>query len=145
MCRDCQIKFIGPSADLIDAMGNKINARALMIAADVPVIPGSQGVVATVEEAEKIASEIGFPIMLKAAAVVVVKEFVKSWRHQNFQVNFTMHSLKLVFAFGNDAMYIEKIIYPARHIEVQILGDQYGHVIHLGERDCSLQRNNQKS
>lgn len=68
MCRDCQIKFIGPSADLIDAMGNKINARALMIAADVPVIPGSQGVVGTVEEAEKIASEIGFPIMLKAAA-----------------------------------------------------------------------------
>ncbi|HCT95745.1 acetyl-CoA carboxylase biotin carboxylase subunit [Vagococcus sp.] len=144
MCRDCQIKFIGPSADLIDAMGNKINARALMIAADVPVIPGSQGVVATVEEAEKIAGEIGFPIMLKAAAGGGGKGIRKVMAPSELSSQFHNAQSEARAAFGNDAMYIEKIIYPARHIEVQILGDQYGQVIHLGERDCSLQRNNQK-
>lgn len=144
MCEECNITFIGPKAETIDAMGNKINARELMQKANVPVIPGSTGVIGTVEEALKIADDIGYPVMLKAAAGGGGKGIRKVLSKEELPQHFTSAQQEAKAAFGNDDMYLEKIIYPARHIEVQILGDQYGHVIHLGERDCSLQRNNQK-
>ncbi|EOK57177.1 acetyl-CoA carboxylase biotin carboxylase subunit [Enterococcus faecalis] len=144
MCEECNITFIGPKAETIDAMGNKINARQLMQKTKVPVIPGSDGVIDSVEEALTIAEEIGYPVMLKAAAGGGGKGIRKVLSKEELPKHFTSAQQEAKAAFGNDDMYLEKIIYPARHIEVQILGDQYGHVIHLGERDCSLQRNNQK-
>jgi acetyl-CoA carboxylase biotin carboxylase subunit len=125
-------------------MGNKINARRLMIEAHVPVIPGSDGAVADVEEALTIAEEIGYPVMLKAAAGGGGKGIRKVLTKEELPQHFSSAQQEAKAAFGNDDMYIEKIVYPARHIEVQILGDNFGNIIHLGERDCSLQRNNQK-
>jgi acetyl-CoA carboxylase biotin carboxylase subunit len=125
-------------------MGNKINARRLMIEANVPVIPGSDGAVADVEEALTIAEEIGYPVMLKAAAGGGGKGIRKVLTKEELPQHFSSAQQEAKAAFGNDDMYIEKIVYPARHIEVQILGDNFGNIIHLGERDCSLQRNNQK-
>ncbi|MGO2083548.1 acetyl-CoA carboxylase biotin carboxylase subunit [Vagococcus sp.] len=144
MCEDCQIKFIGPKPKTIDAMGNKINARHLMIEAKVPVIPGSDGEVDTLEAAEEVAQAIGYPLMLKAAAGGGGKGIRKVFSVADLASQFHAAQQEALAAFGNGQMYIEKIIYPAKHIEVQILGDAFGHVIHLGERDCSLQRNNQK-
>lgn len=144
MCEECNIVFIGPKSQTIDDMGNKINARKLMIEANVPVIPGSEGAVADVEEALVIAEEIGYPVMLKAAAGGGGKGIRKVLSKEELPQHFSSAQQEAKAAFGNDDMYIEKIVYPARHIEVQILGDQFGNVIHLGERDCSLQRNNQK-
>ena len=144
MCAECNIKFIGPSEKTIDAMGNKIHARQLMQEAGVPVIPGSDGAIDTLEEAEKLADKIGYPVMLKAAAGGGGKGIRKVPKKSELEKHFLSAKSEAKAAFGDDAMYMEKIIYPARHIEVQILGDQQGEVIHLGERDCSLQRNNQK-
>ncbi|WP_413473822.1 acetyl-CoA carboxylase biotin carboxylase subunit [Streptococcus parauberis] len=144
MCEEMQIKFIGPSASIMDKMGDKINARAEMIKASVPVIPGSDGQIHTVEEARKLAASIGFPLMLKASAGGGGKGIRKVEQEVDLVAAFNSASQEAISAFGNGAMYMEKVIYPARHIEVQILGDAFGHVIHLGERDCSLQRNNQK-
>ena len=144
MCEECNIVFIGPKSKTIDDMGNKINARQLMQQADVPVIPGSDGVLSTVEEALEVAEKIGFPVMLKAAAGGGGKGIRKVLSKEELPQHFSSAQQEAAAAFGNDDMYLEKIIYPARHIEVQILGDQFGHVLHLGERDCSLQRNNQK-
>ncbi|MDR0922629.1 MAG: acetyl-CoA carboxylase biotin carboxylase subunit [Lactobacillales bacterium] len=144
MCEELNIKFIGPSAEIMDKMGDKINARAEMIKAGVPVIPGSDGEVQTVEEALEIANEIGYPVMLKASAGGGGKGIRKVTSSAELPSLFTNAQQEAKAAFGNGAMYIEKVIYPARHIEVQILGDSFGNVIHLGERDCSLQRNNQK-
>ncbi|KAF1302834.1 acetyl-CoA carboxylase biotin carboxylase subunit [Candidatus Enterococcus willemsii] len=144
MCEECNITFIGPKSKTIDDMGNKINARKLMIDAKVPVIPGSEGAVADVEEALTIADEIGYPVMLKAAAGGGGKGIRKVLTKDELPQHFSSAQQEAKAAFGNDDMYIEKIVYPARHIEVQILGDSFGNVIHLGERDCSLQRNNQK-
>ncbi|PCH13285.1 Biotin carboxylase [Streptococcus parauberis] len=144
MCEEMQIKFIGPSASIMDKMGDKINARAEMIKASVPVIPGSDGQIHTVEEARKLAASIGFPLMLKASAGGGGKGIRKVEQEGDLVAAFNSASQEAISAFGNGAMYMEKVIYPARHIEVQILGDAFGHVIHLGERDCSLQRNNQK-
>ncbi|WP_159722698.1 acetyl-CoA carboxylase biotin carboxylase subunit [Enterococcus sp. CSURQ0835] len=144
MCAECNIKFIGPSEKTIDEMGNKIHARQLMQQAGVPVIPGSDGAITTLEAAEKIADAVGYPVMLKAAAGGGGKGIRKVKTKAELEKNFLAAKSEAKAAFGDDAMYLEKIIYPARHIEVQILGDQFGNVIHLGERDCSLQRNNQK-
>lgn len=144
MCEECNLTFIGPKSETIDAMGNKINARKLMIEAEVPVIPGSEGVLATVEEALAVAEKIGYPVMLKAAAGGGGKGIRKVMSKDELPTQFDSAQQEAKAAFNNGDMYIEKIIYPARHIEVQILGDHFGHVIHLGERDCSLQRNNQK-
>lgn len=144
MCEEINVTFIGPKSETIDEMGNKINARRLMIEANVPVIPGSDGAISSVEEALEIAEEIGYPVMLKAAAGGGGKGIRKVLAKEELEPNFISAQQEAKAAFGNDEMYIEKIIYPARHIEVQILGDNYGNVIHLGERDCSLQRNNQK-
>lgn len=144
MCEECNIAFIGPTSETIDAMGNKINARQLMIEADVPVIPGSDGAISDVAEALTIAEKIGYPVMLKAAAGGGGKGIRKVLSAEELPQHFASAQQEAKAAFGNDDMYLEKIVYPARHIEVQILGDSHGNVIHLGERDCSLQRNNQK-
>lgn len=144
MCEECNIAFIGPKSETIEAMGNKINARKLMKQAHVPVIPGSEGVIQSIEEALAIAEKIGYPLMLKAAAGGGGKGIRKVNDATELPQHFSSAQQEALAAFGNNDMYIEKIIYPARHIEVQILGDSQGNVIHLGERDCSLQRNNQK-
>ena len=144
MCEEVGIKFIGPSAKVMDMMGDKINARKQMIKAGVPVIPGSDGEVYTAEEALEIAERIGYPVMLKASAGGGGKGIRKVEKPEDLVAAFESASSEAQAAFGNGAMYMERVIYPARHIEVQILADQHGHVVHLGERDCSLQRNNQK-
>ena len=144
MCEEVGIKFIGPSGAVMDMMGDKINARAQMIKAKVPVIPGSDGEVHTSEEALEVAEKIGYPVMLKASAGGGGKGIRKVEKAEDLVAAFESASCEAKAAFGNGAMYMERVIYPARHIEVQILADQQGHVVHLGERDCSLQRNNQK-
>ena len=144
MCEEVGIKFIGPSGAVMDLMGDKINARAQMIKAKVPVIPGSDGEVYTSEEALEVAEKIGYPVMLKASAGGGGKGIRKVEKPEDLVAAFESASSEAKAAFGNGAMYMERVIYPARHIEVQILADQQGHVVHLGERDCSLQRNNQK-
>ena len=144
MCEEVGIKFIGPSGAVMDLMGDKINARAQMIKAKVPVIPGSDGEVHTSEEALVVAEKIGYPVMLKASAGGGGKGIRKVEKAEDLVAAFESASSEAKAAFGNGAMYMERVIYPARHIEVQILADQQGHVVHLGERDCSLQRNNQK-
>lgn len=144
MCEEMNIKFIGPPAQTMDKMGDKINARAEMIKAGVPVIPGSDGEIFSAEEARAVAERVGYPIMLKASAGGGGKGIRKVNTASELEESFSSASQEALSAFGNGAMYVEKVIYPARHIEVQILGDSQGHVIHLGERDCSLQRHNQK-
>ena len=144
MCEEVGVKFIGPSGAIMDMMGDKINARAQMIKANVPVSPGSDGEVFTAEEALEVAEKIGYPVMLKASAGGGGKGIRKVEKAEDLVAAFESASSEAKAAFGNGAMYMERVIYPARHIEVQILADQHGHVVHLGERDCSLQRNNQK-
>ena len=129
---------------LFRSINFSINARAEMIGAGVPVIPGSDGEVYTADQALKIAEEIGYPVMLKASAGGGGKGIRKVTAPEDLRPAFESASQEAQAAFGNGAMYLERVVYPARHIEVQILADQHGRVIHLGERDCSLQRNNQK-
>ena len=130
MCEEVGIKFIGPSAKVMDLMGDKINARKQMIKAGVPVIPGSDGEVYTAEEALEIAERIGYPVMLKASAGGGGKGIRKVEKPEDLVAAFESASSEAQAAFGNGAMYMERVIYPARHIEVQILADQHGHVIH---------------
>lgn len=144
MCEACHITFIGPKSQTIDEMGNKIHARQLMKKAGVPVIPGSDGAIVDVKQALDIANQVGYPVMLKAAAGGGGKGIRKVLTEAELPSAFASAQQEAKAAFGNDEMYLEKIIYPARHIEVQVLGDKYGNVLHFGERDCSLQRNNQK-
>lgn len=144
VCKDCNIKFIGPKGSVIDALGNKANARQMMINAGVPVIPGSDGVIADVEQAYKMADEIGYPVIVKASAGGGGKGIRIVRKKEELKEAFLSAQSETKAAFGDDSMYMEKLIEGARHIEVQILGDSFGNVIHLGERDCSLQRKNQK-
>ena len=144
MCEECQVKFIGPSAHVIQMMGDKAQARKQMMKAGVPVIPGSDGVVPTVEEGLKIAEKIGFPLLIKAVAGGGGKGIRKVQSLEEFEKQFLAAQQEALQAFGNEEVYIERIIYPAKHIEFQILADSHGNVVHLGERDCSLQRKNQK-
>ncbi len=144
MCAECNIKFIGPSSDIIDAMGNKSNARELMIKAGVPVIPGSDGVVESVEKAKEVAKKLGYPVMVKASAGGGGKGIRIVRDESELENAYESAKSETKAAFGDDTMYMEKVIENARHIEIQILGDEFGNVIHLGERDCSLQRRNQK-
>lgn len=144
MCQECNIKFIGPAPSVIDTMGNKSNARTMMIQANVPVIPGSDGVVKDVDQAYQVAEALGYPVMVKASAggggkgIRIVRE------PEELAKAFESARSETKAAFGDDTMYMEKVIEHARHVEVQVLGDEHGNVIHLGERDCSLQRKNQK-
>lgn len=144
MCEECNIKFIGPSPSVIDALGNKSNARDMMIQAGVPVIPGSDGVVENLDQAYEVADRLGYPVMVKASAGGGGKGIRIVWQKEELAQAFEAAQSETLAAFGDDQMYMEKVIENARHIEVQILGDRHGNVIHLGERDCSLQRKNQK-
>lgn len=144
MCEECNIKFIGPSPSVIDALGNKSNAREMMIGAGVPVIPGSDGIVKDLDQAYEIADRLGYPVMVKASAGGGGKGIRIVRKREELAQAFEAAQSETKAAFGDDKMYMEKVIEQARHIEVQILGDRFGNVIHLGERDCSLQRKNQK-
>lgn len=144
MCQECNIAFIGPDAQMIELMGNKSRARETMIKAGVPVVPGSQGAVEDLEEALGIAENIGYPVMIKASAGGGGKGMRLAFSKDEFVKAFTTAKQEAKAAFGNDSMYIEKYIENPRHIEFQILGDAYGNIIHLGERDCSIQRRHQK-
>lgn len=144
MCEECNIKFIGPSAQVIDALGNKSNARDMMIKAGVPVIPGSDGVVADASQAHEVAKKLGYPVMVKASAGGGGKGIRIVRSEEELDEAFESARSETIKAFGDDKMYMEKLVENARHVEVQILGDSHGNVLHLGERDCSLQRKNQK-
>lgn len=144
MCEKCNIKFIGPSAEIIDKMGNKSEARKTMIEAGVPVTPGTKEAVYDAEKGLEIADEMGYPVIIKASSGGGGKGMRVAESHDEFVVNFNTAQSESVAAFGDNTMYIEKYIQSPRHIEFQILADKYGNVIHLGERDCSIQRNHQK-
>lgn len=144
MCKECNIKFIGPSADVIDMMGNKANARKKMIEAKVPVIPGSDGVLKSIDEAYLFAKKYGYPVMIKASAGGGGKGIRIVNSPKEMEQAYNGAKLEAKMAFLDDSLYIEKLILNARHIEVQILADEHGEVVHLFERDCSLQRKNQK-
>ncbi len=144
ICQENGIKFIGASPEMINQMGDKATAKATMIKAGVPVVPGSVGLLDSVEQGKKIANEIKYPVIIKATAggggrgMRIINgddEFQKAWDDARTESK---------AAFGNDGMYLEKYVVEPRHIEVQIIGDQFGHVCHLSERDCSIQRRHQK-
>ena len=143
-CDECNIKFIGPSSNIISMMGDKAAARNTMIRAGVPVVPGMEGAVVDVKEAEKIAQEIGFPLMIKAAAGGGGKGMRISYGIEDFREKFITAQQESIKGFSDDSMYMEKYIEKPRHIEFQILADEHGNVVHLGERDCSIQRRHQK-
>jgi len=144
ICEENDLKFIGASPEMIDGMGDKANAKATMKAAGVPTIPGSEGILETYEEAEKLAIEIGFPVMLKATAGGGGKGMRAVFELEKFQVAWDSARQESAAAFGNDGMYMEKLILEPRHIEIQIIGDSQGNACHLSERDCSVQRRHQK-
>jgi acetyl-CoA carboxylase biotin carboxylase subunit len=144
LCRKCNITFIGPSAEVIDRMGNKSEARKTMMEAGVPVVPGTKEPVFTPEEGKKIADGMGYPVMIKASAGGGGKGMRIVNTEEEFIHHFETASQEAKNSFGDDTMYIEKYIKGARHIEFQILADNYGNVVHLGERDCSIQRRHQK-
>lgn len=144
ICADSKIKFIGPSAEMINAMGDKAYAKDTMRKANVPVVPGSDGIIANAEEAKKIAGEAGYPVLIKATAGGGGKGMRICNSEDEMETAFTMASNEALSAFGNGGVYIEKFVENPRHIEIQVLGDQFGNVIHLGERDCSIQRRHQK-
>lgn len=144
MCEECNITFIGPSSSLIHAMGNKSQARTTMVQAGVPVVPGTKDPVYDAQSALRIAESIGFPVMIKASSGGGGKGMRVSESPEDFVENFTVAQLESVSAFADNTMYIEKYIVSPRHIEFQILADKFGNVVHLGERDCSIQRRHQK-
>ncbi len=144
LCDKCGIKFIGPGADAMDAMGDKANAKKTMIENDVPVVPGSDGVVETLEEAQEIAARIGYPIMVKASAGGGGRGIRLVEKPEELEAAMTAAKQEAKQFFANDDIYIEKFIVNPRHVEIQLLADEHGNVIYLGERDCSLQRRNQK-
>lgn len=143
-CEDEGLVFIGPSVAHIRAMGDKAQAKRSMIAAGVPVVPGSDGAVTDVAQAVRLADEIGFPLMIKASAGGGGKGLRIAASPEDFEKLFVMAQEESKRAFQSDEMYLEKQIVEPKHIEVQILADKFGHVVHLGERDCSMQRNHQK-
>ena len=144
MCEECHIAFIGPSAEVIEKMGNKAEARKTMVQAGVPVVPGTEEPVYEAEEALLRAEEIGFPVMIKAALGGGGKGMRVSYDREDFLENFHTAQTETIHAFADNAMYLERYIERPRHIEVQILADRQGHAVQLGERDCSIQRRHQK-
>ena len=143
-CEENGITFIGPSPDIIDKMGNKSAARKLMMEAGVPTVPGTKEPVYDAEKALPIAREIGFPVMIKASSGGGGKGMRECMKEEDFIDEFNMAQRESANAFGDDTMYIEKLILHPRHVEVQIIGDKFGNVRALGERDCSVERNHQK-
>ena len=144
MCQKCHVAFIGPSADLIQKMGNKSEARKTMIEAGIPVVPGTKEPVHEAQEALEKAKEIGFPVMIKASSGGGGKGMRVSESEEDFIDNFNMAQSESVNAFADDTMYLERYVQRPRHVEVQIMADKFGNVVHLGERDCSIQRRHQK-
>ena len=144
LCQQCNITFIGPSAEIINRMGNKSEARNTMMQAGVPVVPGSKEPVYTAEDGLVMAKEIGFPVMIKASSGGGGKGMRISRSEEDFTEHFNAAQLESVKGFSDDTMYIEKYIEKPRHVEFQIMGDKFGHVVHLGERDCSIRRRHQK-
>lgn len=143
-CEKCGVTFIGPDASSIDLMGDKATAKATMKKAGVPVVPGSKGIVKTLAEAKKIADEIGYPIMIKASAGGGGRGIRLVNTEAELETSMNAAKQEALSFFANDEIYIEKFIIDPRHVEIQILGDSFGNIIHLGERDCSMQRRNQK-
>ncbi|HZW77839.1 MAG TPA: acetyl-CoA carboxylase biotin carboxylase subunit [Flavobacteriaceae bacterium] len=144
ICAEHGIKFIGASPEMIEKMGDKATAKATMKAAGVPTIPGSEGILESYEEAEKVAQEIGYPVMLKATAGGGGKGMRAVWDKKDLRKAWDSARQEAGAAFGNDGMYMEKLIEEPRHIEIQIVGDSTGKACHLSERDCSIQRRHQK-
>lgn len=144
MCRECGITFIGPDPEMINLMGNKSVAKQTMKKAGVPTIPGSDGSVDTVDAALKLAGEMGYPVMIKASAGGGGRGMRLVWTKEELPKHYESAKAEAKAAFGDDTMYMEKFLENPRHIEFQIIGDEFGNVVHLGERDCSLQRRNQK-
>ena len=144
LCEKCSIAFIGPSAEIINRMGNKSEARKTMMEAGIPVVPGTKEPVFTAERGLELAESIGFPVMIKASSGGGGKGMRVSRSREDFTENFQNAQLESVKGFSDDTTYIEKYIEQPRHIEFQIMADKYGNVVHLGERDCSIQRRHQK-
>ena len=144
LCEEHKIKFIGATGRMIDLMGDKSNAKATMKAAGVPCVPGSDGIIPDFEQCKKVALETGYPVMLKASAGGGGKGMRAVWKPEDLKNAWDSARQESKAAFGNDDMYMEKLIEEPRHIEIQIVGDAYGKACHLSERDCSVQRRHQK-
>lgn len=143
-CEENNIAFIGPSAEIISKMGDKQTARTMMIQNEVPVVPGSKGLIETADEAAALAEQIGYPVLLKASAGGGGKGMRKAFSKDEIKLAFETAKAEAKAAFGNDDMYMEKLVLNPHHIEIQVLADREGNAVYLGERDCSIQRNNQK-
>ncbi len=144
ICEESNIKFIGPKSDVIDSLGNKSNSKELMRKNGIPVIPGSDGSIKSVSEAKKVAEEIGYPVMLKASSGGGGKGIRVVYHEGELEKNYALVKQEAKISFNDDEIYLEKYIENPRHIEIQVLADEFGNVIHLGERDCTIQRNHQK-
>ncbi len=144
ICQEHGIKFIGASPEMIDRMGDKASAKATMKAAGVPCVPGSEGLLESYEQALELSKEMGFPVMLKATAGGGGKGMRAVWKEDELLKAWESARQESAAAFGNDGMYLEKLIEEPRHIEIQVVGDSYGKACHLSERDCSVQRRHQK-
>ena len=144
ICADHGIKFIGPTPDMINSMGDKITAKETMIKAGVPVVPGGEGLLESVEAAKKLAKEIVYPVIIKATAGGGGKGMRVVWNESEIEKAFSDAKMEAAASFKNDGLYMEKFVEEPRHIEIQVAGDQYGNVCHLSERDCSIQRRHQK-
>ncbi len=144
ICEESNIKFIGPKSEIIDLLGNKSNAKEMMKEAGVPVIPGSDGSIKGLKDAIQIAKEIGYPVMLKAAAGGGGKGIRVAYNSEEIEKAYNIVKQEAKNAFNDDEIYMERFIQNPRHVEIQILADEHGNVIHLGERDCTVQRNHQK-
>jgi acetyl-CoA carboxylase biotin carboxylase subunit len=144
ICRDYGIKFIGATPEQIRGMGDKASAKDTMRKAGVPTIPGSDGLIASIKEGLKVANEIGYPVILKATAGGGGRGMRVVWKDSEFEPAWDSARQEAGAAFGNDGLYLEKFVEDPRHIEIQVIGDQYGTVCHLSERDCSIQRRHQK-
>ena len=144
MCDEIGLKFIGPKPEIIELMGNKSKAKETMKNAGVPVVPGSDGLIYTVQEAINIANEIGYPVMLKASAGGGGKGIRVAYNEDELKKEYELVKQEAAISFNDDSIYIEKFIENPRHIEIQVMADEHGNAVHLGERDCSVQRRNQK-
>jgi len=144
ICADHGIKFIGPTPEMINKMGDKITAKETMIKAGVPVVPGGEGLLESVDQAKSLAKDVGYPVILKATAGGGGKGMRVVWEESEMEKAYTTAKMEAAASFKNDGVYMEKFVEEPRHIEIQVAGDQYGTVCHMSERDCSIQRRHQK-
>ncbi len=144
ICNKSNIKFIGPTADMINKMGDKITAKETMIKAGVPVVPGGEGLLESIEEAKELAKVVGYPVILKATAGGGGKGMRIVWEESEMEKAYDTAKMEAGASFKNDGIYMEKFVEEPRHIEIQVAGDQFGNVCHMSERDCSIQRRHQK-